>query len=65
MESATSANVILYNSKRPQWSAATKAAKKFTEIEQSPKDTLKKKSPAAFQLTNKVIPRCRSHQSEP
>ena len=54
---ATSANMILHNSKRPQRSAATKVAGKLTQIEDSSsEDTPKKKSPAAFQLTKKVIP---------
>lgn len=58
VESAASANTNLHNSKHPQRSAATKAAKRIEQIEHSPtEDTPKKKSPlAAFQLTNKGIP---------
>jgi hypothetical protein len=58
MESAAGANTILHNSKRPQRNAATKAAERLTQIEHSPTEdsTLKKRSPAAFQLTNKAIP---------
>jgi len=58
MESATSANTILPNSKRPQRITATKAPQaEVIQIEpSSSEDTLKKKSPAAFQLIKKVIP---------
>ena len=59
LESAASANfTILHNSKRPQRSAAKKAAVRIEQIEHLPtQDTPKKKSPqAAFQLTNKDIP---------
>src|SRR6266498_2341374 len=57
MESPASASTTLCNSKRPQWSAATKAAERLTQIEHLPtEDTLKGKLLAAFQLTNKAIP---------
>ena len=55
----SAANTSLHDSKRPQRSAAVKAAEKITQIDEDlpTNDALKKKKmPAAFQLSNKVIP---------
>ena len=54
MESAS-----LCNSNRPQWSAAIRAAEMIAQAaEDSPTDDAlkKKKTPAAFQLSAKIIP---------
>ena len=54
----------LRNSERPQRRAATRAAENLTQIatEHSPtEDAPKKKTPAAFQLSDKVIPNDAGH----
>jgi hypothetical protein len=55
------AETLLSNSKHPQQSASTRAVERLTQTaivakHSSTEDALKKKMPAAFQLSNKVIP---------